>query len=615
MAQAHPHWFGASQSLFGHLHVPDDGVCRGPAVLLCSTFGYEEMSSHRSLRLLADQLAAQGSVCLHFDQVGAGDSADELTPASNGGSNRGAGPIQGLRAWPEAIAQAIAHLKLLTGSTQVVVFGLRLGATMACLAAQGRDDIQALIALAPVLRGKAYAREAKVLSQATLARAGLTRGTASEALEFGGYALTADDVRFLQDLDLTLPKSRPALRVLLLDRDDMPSDGAWAEALRSAGCDVEQVCLPGYQAMMQVPHFSVPPQSILDQVADWVRALPVVDRALAMSASALPSTMMLPAQGVTERAQWLHGASPLSAMVSEPSTPPATPRPAVLMINTGGERRIGTNRMYTRWSRAWAARGWTAMRMDLAGLGHSPARAGHGHEIHLRHAHEDIRVAIDHLRQAHGATQIHLIGLCSGGFHALHSVFEGQLLDSITTINQMVYFWRDKMPLEGEGSEAVTVAITNGMKRSLGDPSRWLKLIKGQVDVSTIGQALLRRMQQRAVISVRTMARGFGWSLTHDLHTQLIQTARRGVHMHLVFSAGEAGLTMVREHAPKALNQLMGSGHLQLSVIGNADHTFTQSDAQQRLFQVVDASLQSRPMRAQASTQPSHGLSALCSNP
>jgi dienelactone hydrolase len=603
MAQAHPHWFGASQSLFGHLHVPEDGVCRGPAVLLCGTFGYEEMSSHRSLRLLADQLAAQGSVCLQFDQVGAGDSADELANA------------QGLSAWPEAIVQAIEHLKSVTGAAQVVVFGLRLGATMAGLAVQGRDDVQAFIALAPVLRGKAYAREAKVLSQATLARTGMTRGAASEALEFGGYALNADDVKFLQGIDLTQPTARLAPRVLLLDRDDMPSDDTWAVALRGVACDVEQVRLPGYQAMMQVPHFSVPPQPILDHVASWVGALPVADHALAMPASVLADTLNLPAQGVTERAQWLRSASPLSAVISAPSALPSRPQPAVLMINTGGERRIGTNRMYTRWSRTWAARGWTAMRMDLAGLGHSPARAGHAHEIHLWHAHEDIRVAIDHLRQAHGATQIHLIGLCSGGFHALHSAFEGQLLDSVTAINQMVYFWLDKMPLEGERSEAVTVAITDGMKRSLGDPHRWLKLIKGQVDVKTIGLAVLRRMQQRAVRSLRTMARGLGWSLAHDLHTQLIQTARREVHMHLVFSAGEAGLTMVREHAPKALRQLMGSGHLQLSVISNADHTFTLSDAQQRLFQAVDASLQSRPTRVQAATRPSQGQPELCSTP
>jgi dienelactone hydrolase len=603
MAQAHPHWFGASQSLFGHLHVPDDGVSRGPAVLLCGTFGYEEMSSHRSLRLLADQLAAQGSVCLQFDQVGAGDSADELADA------------QGLSAWPEAIAQAIEHLKGVTGAAQVVVFGLRLGATMACLAVQGRNDIQAFMALAPVLRGKAYAREAKVLSQATLARTGMTQGAASDTLEFGGYALSADDVRFLQGIDLTQPTWRLAPRVLLLDRDDMPSDDDWAEALRGTACDVEQVRLPGYQAMMQVPHFSEPPQAILDHVAQWVRALPAADHALALSASVLAETLNLSDQGVTEKAQWLRGASPLSAVISAPSTPPATTQPAVLMINTGGERRIGTNRMYTRWSRAWAARGWTAMRMDLAGLGHSPARAGHAHEIHLRHADEDIRVAIDHLRRVHGATQIHLIGLCSGGFHALHSVFEGQLLASVTTINQMVFFWRNKMPLEGERSEAVTVAITDGMKRSLGDPSRWLKLIKGQVDVRTIGLAVWRRMQQRAVMRLRTMARELGWSLAHDLHTQLIQAARREVHMHLVFAAGEAGLTMVREHAPKALQQLSGSGHLQLSVISNADHTFTQSEAQLRLFQVVDAGLQSRPMPEQAATQPAPCPPELCSTP
>jgi alpha-beta hydrolase superfamily lysophospholipase len=609
MASSHPHWFGSSPSLFGHLHVPDDGVCRGPAVLLCGTFGYEEMSSHRSLRLLAEQLAAQGSVCLHFDQVGTGDSADLLRPHPAHVDR----PLEGLSAWPMAIEQAVEHLKRVAGVAQVVVFGLRLGATMACLAAQHRADIQALIALAPVLRGKAYAREAKVLAQATLARTGMTPASATEAIEFGGYVLGVDDVNFLQGIDLTQVSKDLAPRVLLLDRDDMPSDEVWAESLRAGGSEVEQVRLPGYLAMMQVPHFSVPPQAILDHVAEWVRAMPAHAQGLPVSTSHLADTLRLPGQGVIERAQWLKGASPLSVVISKPATPPATHQPAVLMINTGGERRIGTNRMYARWSRAWAERGWSAMRLDLAGLGHSPARAGHAHEIHLRHAHEDIKVAIEHLRQVHGANQIHLVGLCSGAFHALNATFEGQALDSVTAINQMVYFWQSKMPLEGERSEAVTVAITEGVKKSLGDPQRWLKLLKGQVNVSVIGLAVLRRLRQMAALGTRALARELGWSLAHDLHTQLIQTSRRGIHMHLVFAAGEAGLTMVQSHAPKAIKRLQGSGHLQLSVIRNADHTFTQSDAQHRLFQVVDASLQSRATRSHAANPSSKDLTALCS--
>lgn len=615
--KAHPHWFGRSLpegGLFGHLHVPEDGHGRGPAVLVCGTFGYEDMSSHRSLRMLARQLAEQGSVCLHFDQVGVGDSADVLMPDAHDSSE----PVGGMAAWPVAIGQAIDHLKQVTGATQVVVVGLRMGATMTCLAASGRDDIQALVALSPVLRGKAFVREAKVLGQATLARTGMSQPDASDGLEFGGYSLSSDDVRCLQSIDLTRGALPGVPQVLLLERDDMAPDSAWAERWRESGAAVEQVVLPGYQAMMQVPHLSVPPHEILDHVAAWVGDLTVSHAAAPVAVHALRHRLLVPHQSVIETAGWLQGVSPLSVIVSTPAclaAQGAKARPAVLMINTGGERRIGTNRMYTRWSRTWADRGWTAMRMDLSGLGHSPARQGHPHGIHLRHAKEDIRVAVEHLRQAHGATQVHLIGLCSGAFHALHSVFEGQALDSVTAINQMVYFWQENMPIEGEQSEAVTVAITQGMKTSLLDPWRWLKLFKGQVNVSLILRALLRRMRQHAALTVRAWARSLGLPLAHDLHSELLRAAHRGVHMHLVFAAGESGLTMARAHAPKALEKLTGHGHLQLSVMQNADHTFTSSESQKRLFQVVDAHLQSLAARPHAATHFQQALSDLCPTP
>lgn len=619
--KAHPHWFGLgspdgglSGLLFGHLHVPDDGLCRGPAVLLCGTFGYEDMSSHRSLRMLAQQLAAQGSACLHFDQVGTGDSADALMSDARHNSAL----VGGMAAWPAAIGQAIDHLKQVTGVKQVVVVALRLGASMACLAAQGRDDVLALAALAPVLRGKAYVREAKVLGQVTRARTGMEPADASGNLEFGGYVLSTEDVRFLQGIDLANCALPRVPHVLLLERDDMELDPAWAEQWRASGAAVAQVVLPGYHAMMQVPHVSVPPHAILDHVADWARNLHASHNALPVATHALSQSLHLAHLSVTETAQWLPGVSPLSLIVSMPTrlaAQGAKARPAVLMINTGGERRIGTNRMYTRWSRTWAARGWTAMRMDLAGLGHSPARQGHAHGIHLRHAHEDIRVAVEHLRQTHGATQVHLIGLCSGAFHALGSVFNGQVLESVTAINQMVYFWQDNMPIEGEQSEAVTVAITQGMKTSLLDPERWLKLIKGQVNVSIIVRALMRRVQQRLTLKWRAAARRLIGSLSNDLHTELVQASRRGVRMHLVFSAGESGLTMVREHAPVALDKLSGQGRLQLSVIHNADHTFTASEAQQRLFQVVDAHLQGLVTPPKAAFESSQERSALCPTP
>lgn len=576
---AHPHWFGAAQpSLFGHLHVPAAGRSQGPAVLLCPAHGHEAMSSHRSLRVLAERLCEAGSVCLRFDPWGTGDAADTHV---------------GLRYWPEAIGQAIDHLKSVAGVDQVVVFGLRLGATLAALATPERTDVSALVALAPVIKGKGWVREGRILGQATLARTGLQAQRGDGGLEFGGFALDAEDVSFLQGIDLLTQPRPPAPQLLLLDRDDMLSDPSWRDHLIQQGAQVEQARPDGYHGMMQVPHFAQVPEPVWAHVLQWVRgwSAPVTPRAV--QTAALRDTVELGQAPVVEHALWLEGANPLSAVISRPAEAPqdGSVRPAVLMINTGGEHRIGTNRMYTRWARRWAERGWVAMRLDLAGLGESPARADVPHDIHLRHASDDIQRAIGHLQAHHGVTQVHLVGLCSGAFHALTAAFEGAPLRSVTAINQMVYFWQPRMPLAGEASEAVVVAITQGVGRALGDPERWRKLLRGEVNVRVIGRALWRRAGQRLRVATRSIARRVGWPLSHDLYTELMQTTRRGVHLHLVFSPDEPGRTLLMEHASDAVARLVRANKLTLSAVDNADHTFTLSDAQHRLFDVVDKQL------------------------
>jgi alpha/beta superfamily hydrolase len=588
-----PHYFGAEgAALFGHFHAAE-GAARSPvAVLLCPTFGSEYMSSHRSLRVWAQALAQAGVACLRFDPPACGDSADTLGPSG----------LSGLRSWPEAIAQAIEHVKAVAQVQLVVLVGLRLGASMACLAAQGRSDVAAVVAWAPVLKGRAFARECKMLALASLARSGLPARHREGEVESGGFVLSADDLAFLGGLDLMALPGEPARRMLVLDRDDMPVDEAWATALREAGAEVEQGLIPGYQGLMQVPHFSQVPQQVIAHVVAWVGELHGREPAEAGTVDhhGLQDTLRLDALGVKDQALWLPGdVGALSVVVSSPLSGEGCGQ-AVLMVNTGGEHRVGTNRMYTRWARRWAAQRWTAMRMDLAGLGNSPARPGCADEVHLRHAVDDIRAGVAWLRARHGAREVHVVGLCSGAFHALNAAMAGEDLDSVTAINQMVYFWQDRMPLAGEASAAAVVGITQGLGRKLGDASRWLKLLRGEVHVALICRALGRRLGQRARQGLTHVRRWVGRPVSHDLHAALQRTAERGVHLHLVFSQGEPGLTLVQEQAAGAIKTLSRSGQLRLSVLSETDHTFTQSADQERLFEVVCMGLHRRGGQAPA---------------
>lgn len=576
-------YFGADGlALFGHLHAPVGGSWNGRAVVLCPPYGHEYMSAHRTLRELAQRLAHAGCLCLRMDYLGMGDSADRDA----------ADALADLSTWPQSVVQAIEHLEALTGVGSVTLVGLRLGAAAAALAAQGRDDVEALAAWAPVVRGRAFLRECKALGMATLARTGLTAGPDDGAVQTGGFRLSPADVGFLTGLDLTALSHVPAPKVLLLARSGSAVDQAWQTNMQQLGAQVSSSEAHGLDEMMQVPHFSVVPDDALSAILAWLAALS--PRSAEWRATPAHPWLRPRAElchdGVHEHVVDIPSAAPLSAVLALPHHSKPRPHVAVLMINAGAEHRIGTNRLYVPWARTWASRGWAALRLDLSGLGNSPARAGQPvNSVHIRHVAEDIRAAMAHLQQHHGILEFHLVGLCSGGFHALMVAMEGVPLRSITPINQMVFFWQEHMPLLGAAPDAVAMHVVQGVGRSIRDPQRWLKLLRGQVHVGVIAGAMGRRLGQHGRSIARKLGRALRLTLRDDLHSAVLQLAQRGVLVHWVFSDGEPGLAMVREQAGEVVERLVEAGKLRVSVLKQTDHTFTQAAAQKRLFDVVDS--------------------------
>lgn len=550
---------------FGLHHTPS-GPTRGLAAVICPTIGYEAVCSHRALRVLAERLAAAGVAALRVDYHGTGDA---------GGDDRDPGR---LAAWLGSIDAAIDVAKLSSGADRVLLFGLRLGANLAGLAAARRSDVASVALFAPCTSGKSFVRETRAFRLLAAASEGLGVPAESDDLDAAGYVLTHETLAALSK-ELVWPKTRLAPKVLLLERDDAPTDPRLTTTLRAApDAAVEIASLPGYAAMMVDPHRTVVPTAIIERVAGW--ALEQAGDAPSGTPAPLPAATIA-GDGYEERARWLGDERrKLFGVVSEPK---ARARANVVLLNPGSVHHIGSNRMHVRWARAWAAEGLRVVRVDVGGIGESPAAPGEPENAtYSKSAVPDV---LRILRALPTTEPIVLVGLCSGAYAAYHTALSGESGATpprgVVLINPQTFHFK-----EGDSLDVSPLAEARRYKSSLFDKDKWIRLLGGRVDVRN----LLRVVASRAALEVRTRVdKRLGGP---DVARELTAIVRRGIDVLLVYSATDPGLDYLTMHAKSALAELRQGPGFKLDLVQEADHTFTPIDSQRRLFAMLTAHLE-----------------------
>jgi hypothetical protein len=127
--------------LFHALHGGQDGV----AWIFCNPFLEEKNDAHSVYVTFARALASADTTVLRFDYEGDGDSD-------------GSGGAVGLRDWVDDVADAAAWVRRERGATHIGLFGLRLGGTIATLAARAAGAAAVLL-WQPIVDGEPYLQE------------------------------------------------------------------------------------------------------------------------------------------------------------------------------------------------------------------------------------------------------------------------------------------------------------------------------------------------------------------------------------------------------------------------------------------------------------------------
>jgi alpha-beta hydrolase superfamily lysophospholipase len=576
---ARPLYFGSSQRpLFGWLHPAADQQ-RGIGVVLCSPSGYEAICTHRTYRRFAEDAAAQGFPALRFDYDGTGDSAGHALDGDRVGH------------WLRSIGAAIDTLKAATGVERVCLFGVRVGASLAAVAAQGRTDVQAMIAFAPVIKVNSYLREIRALSLARQQSAPPPElNIDPELQEAAGFTTTAETRAALAAIDLGKLEAAPAPTVLVLERDDLPSSDTWPKKLASLGAAVEQRPLIGYVDMMRDAHAARPPKAAIASALEWLVARDGITSRVHGPGITEPTTQLVEGETLLrETATWLDAERLLFGIVSEPASP-AAPRDVAVLLNSGTIHHIGPSRLYVTIARSCAARGVPAIRIDLSGVGDSGLRPGEKENSpYADSASTDIREAVDFAAKRYPGARLHLIGLCSGAYHGLKAAVAGLPLRSVVVVNPLTFFWKPGMSLDY--ADFQVTSESRRYARSAGSLSSWLKLLRGRVDLGNAWNVLSRRLMVRAKNSGRDLARMVGMDLEDDLASELRRIARQRTGIYFVFSASDPGHSMLLEQGGRIVGRLQREGCLRISIVEGADHTFTSHWNRDQLLALLMAHL------------------------
>ncbi|MBG9390071.1 alpha/beta hydrolase [Caenimonas aquaedulcis] len=555
---------------------------RNMAVVLCRPIGYEAMCSYQAYTRWAEILAESGFDVLRFDYHGTGDSA-----GSDADPDR-------VAAWMDSIARAVDEARRLAGVERVALVGVRMGATLAACVAERLGTIDSLVMWAPFPSGRAFTRE---LRAAGGNRGVATGGPDDGSIEALGYLYTAQTIEDMQALDCHHLERAPAARVLVIGRDDMPGRSPLPAAYRALGAMASHEVLPGYAKMMVEPHASVLEPASLKAVADWLGMTAPRLEAQAAVAIAPPAAMreaQLPG-GLTETPMYFGPSQSLFGILTEPrDAAGGGPRSktAILLLNVGGNYRIGPNRFYVRMARMLADQGWRVFRLDLAGIGDSPSRGEpHPAGYFSDDAPADVSAAIDRLA-AEGCERFYLMGVCSGSYVAFQTALADPRVTGQVLMNSRL--------LERDGADASGTWQSSMQKhyksaayylKSMWRPQVYARLLRGQVDVRGISERMGTLVSARCRRLVDHLV---GGGRAENVLRATRRLSQRGTDTFVVMSAEDDGRDYVEFQYGIGGSRLKGDKNFRMVIVDDCDHTFSTSYSQKMVIEIVARHLEGR---------------------
>jgi pimeloyl-ACP methyl ester carboxylesterase len=553
-------------SCFGWLHAPADMPAGDVAVLMCPGLNWDRLRAHHSLRTLADELAMVGYPVMRFDYPGTGDSGDITGDEAS--------PAEHWRCWQQSIHAMLDRLRTETGARRVILCGVRIGAALATLVAEQRDDLAALVLLAPVLRGRSYVQQLQMQGRLESHAA----ATPGHGLEFHELLFSAETVERIAQTDLRDAKLAPGLPVAMFmqspSRLGTECERAWSER----GARVLATSFDCVAPMLQ--RVEGPEGTPIDfsPVVDWIQRATPARGVPAASASVPVADLARP--GWVETPRRFGPGGRLFGVLCRPECPASDM--AVIICNTGQNPHYGVARFGVQFARDLARSGYASLRMDFAGLGDSLGVPGKENVETAEFDTDrtaDMIEAVDLLTQL-GYRRIAAQGICSGAYHALQGALAEPRIGALLLVNLPVLQWQT-----GDDKEFVARKTTppSHYLQKVVSLEAWRRQLR-EFDAGAIIHAQCARLYERMREAAFRLAERRGWIEARSPGRRAMATlSRRHTRTFFLFSSDDHGVDAMEQEFGGGGSGLSAFPGTMVEIIPNLDHI-----------------LSARPMRATA---------------
>jgi pimeloyl-ACP methyl ester carboxylesterase len=261
----------------------------------------------------------------------------------------------------------------------------------------------------------------------------------------------------------------------------------------------------------------------------------------------------------------------LFGILSEPEAKRST-EPALLILNTGANHHIGTNRLSVLLARRLVREGVTVLRFDVRGLGDSPSASDRRDQTIL-----DARMVSD-VREA-----VDFNGLCAGGWLAYQATLAEPRITGQILLNLQNLWMKEGVARSG--------ASNREYLRLARRKQTWLRLLKGDLELRRLVPMLTTRFLETIAIRVhRGVSRVRGAeTLVERTRRELGTVAARGAHSAFIYVLEDPGLDEMEVHFGRQGRDLVGTPGVSIIFIDEGDHLFSIKSSRDHVLELMAA--------------------------